>query len=179
MELSTILEWLEIQKQADEGNRDAIKKVIELSPIGALMLRPKVGLHIYRIASRRNESNRTYLEELAQSFRKGLLRLRQGPPRRVSIAAAQTARTMQSLFDAAPIRIKKRYRNDKAKMLDIRELSRHVASGLPSDIRGPAEEAMIEVLKDKPQTRKGFGDQVAAKLFLCSPRHIRSLRKSQ
>ena len=175
---STVLKWIETQKQAESGDRDAIVQMMELFPIATLKQSMKVGQHIDRIARKRTQESREYIERLVRAFRKGLLRPVSGRPKRIENEAVQFANEIQEAFDGSPICLKRTYRNSAAQEMAIRDLSKHVTSRLPNQLRKRTETAMVEVLGDKPGTRRGLGVQVAAKVFLCSSRYIRSLQKA-
>ena len=162
---------------AEKGNLKAIQAVIEFSPTTALSS-PLIGRHIDRLARRRDVSSRKALDQVIRSFRTGLLRPKPGPHAKITREAARFAIQVQRAFDSCPINVKRRYANPAARKLDIIDIANHVSNHLSAEICERAHRITIDVLTAAPGTRAGFGAQVAAQLFHCSARHIRSLKKS-
>ena len=163
---------------ADSGDPDAIMIAIELSPVAA-MQRREIGSCIMWHQDDPDETSRAFLERVASAVRTGLLQPRPGRPRRVDRALALLADAVQRAYESAPAKLKKTYRNDRVRLRDIADIADHVSRLVPPKLRDQTNHAAVDVLKAHPGITKAFGVEVAAKLLCCSPRHIRSIRKSR
>ena len=169
-------EALELARRAEQGDFGAIQKILRESPIDVFR-EPAVVRHIEsRIGSRKKQDGE-FLEDVVKNFRLGLLAPRRGRPRRIDPSVAQLADAIQQCYENAPVTVKKSYRNPAARRMDVADLANHIATHVPEEWQDGAYRSAVDVLSTHRTQRKTFGVEVVAKLFRCSPRHIRSLKK--
>jgi hypothetical protein len=161
-----------------EGDPNLVQWALRGWPIETI--RDKgISRHLESRIGSSSQKDRDYLEGAAKAFRQGLLEPHPGRPRRIDRGMLPLVDVLQEAFEQAPVKIKRTYRNPAARRMDISELAEHVSHHMPLKLQDRTLKAVKDVISSHPQIRRTFGVEVAAKLFRCSSRHIRSLRKSR
>jgi hypothetical protein len=104
------------------------------------------------------DPDRALLERIARAIRASLIERRKpGRKSRTPRELVTVIPVIQAAFDGCRTRLKKRYRNQGARQLDIRAISGHVAAAVPPQHRREVADAAARVLVRKPGVTKSFG----------------------